>query len=76
MFRLGYGLEPRPTPRRAVDDVLRRMQRESPRIAALALRRPAVTPAPFEVAAPSAIRDAPAVLGPPPLAAAAPLEAR
>ena len=26
MFRLGYGLEPRPTPRRRVDDVLRRME--------------------------------------------------
>ena len=41
MFRLGYGLEPRPTPRRAVEDLLRRMERESPCATPLALRRPA-----------------------------------
>jgi len=39
MFRLGYGLEPRPTPRRAVEDVLRRMDCDSPRGGALAVRR-------------------------------------
>jgi nitroreductase len=49
MFRLGYGLEPRATPRRPVDDVLRRMERESPRMAALAVRvapAPAIAPGP------------------------------
>jgi nitroreductase len=38
MFRLGYGLEPRATPRRPVEDVLRRMDREAQRAAALAVR--------------------------------------
>jgi len=40
MFRLGYGLEPRPTPRRRVDDVLRRMDPAAHRPTALALRTP------------------------------------
>jgi hypothetical protein len=40
MFRLGYGLEPRPTPRRTIDDVLRRMAPGPPPIEALALRTP------------------------------------
>lgn len=45
MFRLGYGLEPRATPRRSVDEVLRRVDRESPRAAALAVRAaPAAAP--------------------------------
>jgi nitroreductase len=45
MFRLGYGLEPRPTPRRRVEDVLRRMEREPQPVAALAIRTaPAVVP--------------------------------
>ena len=46
MFRLGYGLEPRPTPRRKVEDVLRRMDREREASRAdLALRAPSWTPA-------------------------------
>ncbi len=43
MFRLGYGLEVRPTPRRPVADVLRRFEERSPRLNPLA-RGPA-TPA-------------------------------
>ena len=38
MFRLGYGLEPRPTPRRAVEEVLRRMEHVSRRSAALVVQ--------------------------------------
>jgi hypothetical protein len=40
MFRLGYGLEVRPVPRRGVGDVLRRMDRGLPRPQPLALRAP------------------------------------
>jgi nitroreductase len=50
MFRLGYGLEPRPTPRRAVEDVLRRMDRDAPRAAALAVRRPSIAAASLRAA--------------------------
>jgi nitroreductase len=46
MFRLGYGLEPRPTPRRAVEDVLRSMSAGAARRAeALAVRTPLPVPA-------------------------------
>jgi nitroreductase len=38
VFRLGYGHEVRPTPRRSVDEVLRRFVPEQPRVEALALR--------------------------------------
>jgi hypothetical protein len=42
MFRLGYGLDVRPVPRRPVDEVLRRMEVEGrPRAEALVLRTPA-----------------------------------
>ena len=47
MFRLGYGLDPRPTPRRPVEEVLRRMERSPARPAPLAVRVPA--PAPWTV---------------------------
>jgi len=40
MFRLGYGLDPRATPRRQVEDVLRRMDPVARRPTALALRTP------------------------------------
>jgi nitroreductase len=71
MFRLGYGLEPRPTPRRAVEDVLRRMDRDSPRAAALAVRRPPVAAAPLRAA------PGPGVLPRPPgPSSAAQIEAR
>jgi nitroreductase len=40
MFRLGYGLEPRPTPRRPIHDLLRRMEQARPRPAELAVRTP------------------------------------
>ncbi len=43
MFRLGYGLEPRSTPRRPIPDLLRRMEQAPPRPAALAVR-PAAEP--------------------------------
>jgi hypothetical protein len=44
MFRLGYGLEPRSTPRRPVEEVLRRMERARPEPMPLAVRAPAVMP--------------------------------
>jgi nitroreductase len=44
MFRLGYGLEVRATPRRPVDAVVRRFERAPRRAAALALRTPAPLP--------------------------------
>jgi nitroreductase len=68
MFRLGYGLEPRATPRRGVDQVLRRMEQALRRADALALRPPPAAPpriqppvpelhrAPRAEAAPAAIR--------------------
>jgi len=75
MFRLGYGLEPRPTPRRAVEDVLRRMDRDSPRGAALAIQR-----APAAASTPRAASDSgrAGILPPPPGPAGSPgrLEAR
>jgi hypothetical protein len=40
MLRLGYGLEPRPTPRRRVEEVLRRMEPRLRRDEALAIRAP------------------------------------
>jgi hypothetical protein len=40
MFRLGYGLEPRATPRRAVEDMLCRMDAGVSRSEALAIRTP------------------------------------
>lgn len=40
MFRLGYGLAPRATPRRPVEQVLRRIEHAPPRAAELALRAP------------------------------------
>ncbi len=43
MFRLGYGLEPRATPRRPVEDVLRRMEQGMRRAEALAVRPPAAS---------------------------------
>jgi nitroreductase len=46
MFRLGYGLEVRPTPRRAVDDVVRRLEIRSRRPQALARREPGAAPPP------------------------------
>jgi nitroreductase len=75
MFRLGYGLEPRPTPRRAVEDVLRRMDRDSPRGAALAVQR-----APAAASTPRAASDPgrAGILPPPPGPGGSPgqLEAR
>jgi hypothetical protein len=65
MFRLGYGLEPRPTPRRAVEDVLRRMGPGAPRADALAIRTPP------SAAAPAAL-VAPPLAAPPPHVAARP----
>jgi hypothetical protein len=50
MLRLGYGLEVRPTPRRTVDDVLRRLEVRSRRPAPLA-RRDAASPAPSVIPA-------------------------
>jgi hypothetical protein len=38
MFRLGYGLEPRPVPRRPVDEVLRSWDAGHPRAEALTVR--------------------------------------
>jgi hypothetical protein len=52
VFRLGYGLEPRPTPRRSVDEVLRSVRRDVRRDDALALR-----PAPDPTPRPEAARD-------------------
>jgi hypothetical protein len=43
VFRLGYGLQVRPVPRRPVDEVLRRIDAGPPRAAALALRTPPTT---------------------------------
>lgn len=40
LFRLGYGLEVRPVPRRSVEEVLRRFEPGGPRGDALALRAP------------------------------------
>ncbi len=45
-FRLGYGLEVRATPRRNVDDVLRKFEERAPRARALAVRTPAPRPGP------------------------------
>ncbi len=53
MFRLGYGLEPRPTPRRTVEEVLRRMGPGLERSDALAVRTPA--PAPQRSAPPDVV---------------------
>lgn len=58
MFRLGYGLEPRPTPRRPITDLLRRMEPRPPRAAPLALRTPplqAWTPVPAETPTPAPV---------------------
>jgi hypothetical protein len=44
MLRLGYGLDVRPTPRRAVDTVLRRLEARSRRTAALAIRTAPLVP--------------------------------
>ncbi len=52
MFRLGYGLEPRATPRRAVEDVLRRMEQGVRRADALVLRKPAAAARPGTPPAP------------------------
>jgi nitroreductase len=54
MLRLGYGLEPRPTPRRRVDEVLRRMEPRLRRAEALAIptRRARVPPPSPELHAP------------------------
>jgi nitroreductase len=52
MFRLGYGLDPRATPRRPVEEVLRRMEHGMSRAEALALRPE--LPVPPWVAAPRA----------------------
>jgi hypothetical protein len=49
MFRLGYGLEPRATPRRRVEDVLRRMDRAGPRATPLAVWTPVDPSAPQPV---------------------------
>jgi nitroreductase len=66
MFRLGYGLEPRATPRRPVEDVLRRMDRDPPRAAALALRAPmAPAPVPSPPPAPELGAVPPAIPEPP-----------
>ncbi|HUL58289.1 MAG TPA: hypothetical protein VLU43_03400 [Anaeromyxobacteraceae bacterium] len=46
MLRLGYGLEVRPTPRRLVDEVLRRFEERSPRARTLAVRPAAVRATP------------------------------
>lgn len=46
MLRLGYGLEVRPTPRRPVDDVLRRLEIRSRRPQPLARREPAAVARP------------------------------
>lgn len=46
LFRLGYGLEVRGTPRRAVDEVLRRVEIQSRRARSQALARRSDTPAP------------------------------
>jgi len=74
MFRLGYGLEPRPTPRRAVEDVLRRMDRDSPRGAALAIRHAPAAAPPARASDPGRA----GILPPPPGPGASPgqLEAR
>jgi hypothetical protein len=54
MFRLGYGLEPRATPRRPVDDVLRRVDDRPRREEALALRTPPLVAGPGDRPAPLA----------------------
>ena len=59
MFRLGYGLDVRATPRRSVDSVLRRIDASPRRVDALALRTPAPRPASSGV--PLAPRPAPPV---------------
>jgi hypothetical protein len=58
MFRLGYGLEPRATPRRTVASVLRRMEPALRRDDALAVRSPA--PAPRSAVRPEPRRAPPA----------------
>ncbi|HEY6099722.1 MAG TPA: hypothetical protein VIW03_09850, partial [Anaeromyxobacter sp.] len=55
MFRLGYGLEVRPVPRRRVSDVLRRFEERKRRAEALALR----TPPPIAHAAPAGAGHSP-----------------
>ncbi len=62
MLRLGYGLEPRATPRRTVEDVLRRMELGMRRDEALAVREPADTARAAVQAAPE--RDAAPAAGP------------
>ncbi len=57
MLRLGYGLEARATPRRAVASVLRRMERTLRRSDGLAVRSPA--PAPRAAARPAPQRTPP-----------------
>jgi hypothetical protein len=64
MFRLGYGLEPRATPRRPVEDVLRRMEATRRRDAALALRPRAAEP--LRPPPPAAPRAPPPQRAPPP----------
>jgi hypothetical protein len=68
MFRLGYGLEPRATPRRAVEDVLRRMEQGVRRADALVLRTPAAarrgTPPAPEPLVPGAVPEPHLVPGP------------
>jgi nitroreductase len=61
LFRIGYGLAPRPVPRRPVREVLRRIDQAPPRADALALRS---APA----AVPWTVAQAPrvTVVGPPP----------
>jgi hypothetical protein len=52
MIRLGYGLDVRPTPRRPVDEVLRKIEVRMRRPAPLAIRPPGPAPAPGVGAAP------------------------
>lgn len=63
MFRLGYGLEPRATPRRAVESVLRRIDHVTPQPAALALRG-APAPLPWTLAAPARVTGSPPAAAP------------
>jgi hypothetical protein len=70
MFRLGYGLEPRATPRRSIEAVLRRMDLGGRPAEALALR-----PAPAEVFVPPPF-GAPALHVPQPRAPAVRAEVR
>jgi hypothetical protein len=58
MFRLGYGLDPRATPRRPVEQVLRRMEAGMSRVEALAVRAPLPVPPWVAAAADAAQRAA------------------